>query len=110
VETIASLNYLNSNWWPGLVHTVNGQNVLTGKGIVVAVGFIAVFTLINLVGVKLLAQGNNLLVMWKIAIPVVTILALLTQAFHTKNFDLGGVKGGGGFAPFGIKGVLLGLS
>jgi amino acid transporter len=110
VETVASLNYLNSNWWKGLVHTKGGQNVLTDKGIVVGIGFILVFTLINLVGVKVLAAGNNLLVMWKIVIPIFTVLVLVTQAFHTQNFSLGHVKGGGGFAPFGVKGVLLGLS
>jgi amino acid transporter len=110
VETVASLNYLSSNWWPGLVHQVGGQNILTGKGILVGIAFIAAFTLINLVGVKLLAEGNNLIVMWKIVVPLLTIVVILTQAFHTQNFDLQHVKGGGGFAPFGVKGILLGLS
>ena len=93
------------------MHTV-GQNVLTGKGIVVAIGFIAVFTLINLVGVKLLAQGDNLMVMWKIAIPVVTILALADPGVPHQELRprADGKSGGGGFAPFGIKGVLLGLA
>jgi amino acid transporter len=110
VETVASLNYLSANWLPGLVHKVNGQKVLTGEGVGVAIGFILVFTLINLVGVKRLAETNNLIVMWKIAIPLLTIVVILTQAFHTANFSLGGVKGGGGFAPFGVKGILLSLS
>jgi amino acid transporter len=110
VETVASLDYLNSNWWKGLSHSVGGQNVLTGKGIAVAIGFMVVFTLINLVGVKLLAEGNNIIVMWKILVPLATILILCTQAFHTKNFSMTHIKGPGGFAPFGIKGVLLGLS
>lgn len=110
VETVASMNYLSSDWLPGLVHKVNGQKVLTGEGVLVAIGFILIFTFINLVGVKRLAEGNNLIVMWKIAVPLLTILVILTQAFHTQNFTLGGVKGGGGFAPFGIKGILLSLS
>lgn len=111
VETVASLNYLSSNWWPGLVHKAsNGQDILTGKGIVVAIGFILVFTLVNMVGVKLLAEGNNLLVMWKILVPLGTIVLLVTQAFHTSNFTMTAVKGGGGFAPFGLKGILLALS
>ncbi|MGI8753907.1 MAG: APC family permease [Acidimicrobiales bacterium] len=110
VETVASLNYLSANWLPGLVHKVNGQKVLTGEGVGVAIGFILVFTLINLVGVKRLAESNNIIVMWKILIPLLTIVIILTQAFHTANFSLGNVKGGGGFAPFGIKGILLSLS
>jgi amino acid transporter len=110
VETVASLNYLSANWWPGLVHEVDGEDVLTGKGIVVAVAFVLAFTLINLVGVRRLAEGNNLIVLWKIAIPVLAIVAIMTEAFHTSNFDLHGVPGGGGFAPFGLKGILLALS
>lgn len=110
VETVASLNYLSSNWWPGLVKVSGGQKVLTGKGIVVGIGFVVIFTFINLVGVKLLAEGNNLIVMWKVAVIVLTIVVVLTEAFHTHNFDMGQVKGGGGFAPFGAKGVILGLS
>ncbi|HEX3828704.1 MAG TPA: APC family permease [Sporichthyaceae bacterium] len=110
VETVASLNYLSANWWPGLVHDVDGQHVLTGRGTAVAVGFVITFTLINLVGVRRLAEGNNLVVLWKIAIPVLTILVIATQAFHRSNFDLHGVHGGGGFAPFGLKGILLALS
>jgi amino acid transporter len=110
VETVASLNYLSANWWPGLVHEVGGQQVLTGKGTGVAVCFVLLFTLINLVGVRRLAEGNNLIVLWKIAVPVLAIVAIMTRAFHTANFDLHGVHGGGGFAPFGLKGVLLALS
>jgi amino acid transporter len=65
VETVVSLDYLNSNWWKGLVHVKAGQNVFTGKGIVVGIGFVLVCTFFNVVGVKLLAEGNNLIVMWK---------------------------------------------
>ncbi len=110
VETVASLNYLSSNWWPGLVHTVGGQDLLTTKGVVVAIGFILVFTLINLVGVRLLAEGNNIIVIWKVLVPLLAIVAILTEAFHTSNFTLADVKGGGGFAPFGMKGILLALT
>jgi amino acid transporter len=109
VETVASLNYLSSNWWPGLVKTSGGQNVLTGKGILVGILFVFFFTFVNMVGVKLLAESNNLIVMWKIAIPLLTIVAVCTQAFHTVNFHVQDVKGGGGFMPFGVKGIILAL-
>lgn len=109
VETVASLNYLSSNWWKGLTTSAGSQTVLTGRGIGVGILFVFFFTFVNLVGVRWLAESNNLIVAWKVAIPVLTIIAVLTQAFHTVNFNLHDVKGGGGFMPFGIKGMILAL-
>ena len=43
---------------------------------------------------------------WKIAIPVITIFALVLTAFHPHNFT----SEGGGFMPFGWKGVFLAVA
>lgn len=51
-----------------------------------------------------MAQTNTAAVWWKIAIPLLTIIALGIAAFHPGNFTAGG-----GFAPFGVKGVLEAL-
>ena len=40
------------------------------------------FTLINLVGAKLLSDSNSVIVIWKTAIPVLTVVVLVTLSFH----------------------------
>lgn len=117
VEVEATMGYLNADWITG---TQNADNSLTGKGIILAIVFMVIFTLINLVGVKVLAEGGNLIVAWKIAIPVLTIIAILSSGFHSENFSLHfhstlSAKGqlvashGGGFMPYGVKGMLIAL-
>jgi len=64
----------------------------------------AIFTVINIVGVKLLSESNTITVVWKIAIPVLTVVVLISLNFHPGNFHAGG-----GFAPFGAHGVFAAL-
>jgi len=44
-------------------------------------------------------------VWWKIAIPVLTVIVLIATAFHPHNFTAGG-----GFMPFGLKGVFTAVA
>jgi amino acid transporter len=100
IEVEAALSYLN-NKWPGLIHK---NATLTGRGLLFGTLLMLVFTVINVLGVRLLAESNNITVLWKTAIPILTIGALFTLSFHASNFH-----GGGGFAPFGAKGVMAAL-
>ncbi|MGZ4744416.1 MAG: APC family permease [Oryzihumus sp.] len=100
IEVEAALSYTN-NKLPGLVST-NGT--LTMVGLVVASVLMLAFTIINIVGVKLLAETNTVTVLWKTAIPVLTVVVLLLMSFHSSNFHAGG-----GFAPFGAHGVMAAL-
>jgi amino acid transporter len=102
IEVEASLGYLNAKWWHGLVN--NNTGLLTGKGLVVAIVAMFAFTAINLLGVKWMADGNSIAMVWKILVPVLTVILILSKAFHTSNFTAGG-----GFMPFGIKGVFVAL-
>jgi amino acid transporter len=99
IEVEASLTYLEPKWH-GLVRV---DQTLTGKGVAIAVCFIIVFTAINLAGVRILAEINRYAVLWKVAIPVLTVVALALTSFHPANFHAGG------FAPFGMKGVFQAL-
>ena len=63
-----------------------------------------VFTLINLAGVNWLAESNKATVIWKTAVPLLTIVVLIAVSFHGSNFTAGG-----GFAPFGAHGVFAAL-
>src|SRR5919199_542531 len=82
-----------------------GQHVLTGAGLVVAVVLMALFTAINFLGVRKLAGTNSAATWWKVAIPVVAIVALAVTQFHTSNFSAAN-----GFDPFGAHGILAAVS
>jgi amino acid transporter len=65
----------------------------------------ALFTAINFLTVRRLAQANSTITWWKVTIPVVAIIALLLTAFHGSNFSAAD-----GFAPDGAAGVLGAIS
>ena len=62
--------------------------------------------MINVLGVRKLSDSNNAIVTWKVAVPALTVIALIITAFHGSNFTSGS---SGGFMPFGWKGVLTAL-
>lgn len=97
IEVEAALSYLDH----GLVDTAGN---LTGLGLLLAAALMVVFTAINLLGVALLAETNRITVLWKIAIPVLTVIVLIAVAFRGSNFTAGG-----GFAPYGAHGVFAAL-
>ena len=103
IEVLAVTTYL-IQWFPWMMVSQGGTEVLTGLGIVVAVALMAVFTIINLLGVGSLAKSNNVIMIWKIAIPFLAVIVLIAVAFNPSNFTAQG-----GFAPFGITGILSAL-
>jgi amino acid transporter len=102
IEVEAAEGFLNSKFPSlNLLHT-NGT--LTGTGILLGLGFMLVFTIINLVGVRWLAETNSIALIWKLLIPTITIFALIIVVFHSSNFSAGG-----GFAPYGFHGIFAAL-
>jgi amino acid transporter len=95
------MSYLN-NKLPGLVNA--SDMTLTGKGLVFAVILMALFTAFNVLGVRWLAESNRVTVVWKTAVPILTVIVLMVVAFHTSNFTAGG-----GFLPFGVHGIFAAL-
>jgi amino acid transporter len=102
IEAEASLSYLDSHY-TGL-HFINSSGLLTGRGILAGAGFMLLFCVINAMGVKWLSDTNAVVVIWKIFIPVLAVVALMTTSFHASNFTAGG-----GFAPFGFHGIFAAL-
>jgi len=100
IEVEAALSYMD-HIFPGLVDT-NGS--LTNLGLVYAVVLMLVFTLLNVAGVKWLAESNKIAVIWKTAVPVLTVIVLVFISFHGSNFTAGG-----SFAPYGAHGVFAAL-
>lgn len=105
IEVEASLQYLNNiSWVSTHLNLVNADDTLTGSGLLWATLLMAIFTWINLVGVKLLSESNKYTMLWKFSVPVLTIIILLALSFHPGNFHAGG-----GFFPHGVNGIFAAM-
>jgi amino acid transporter len=104
IEVEASLSHLQAKFPTSFV-VYNANSTLTGKGVLYATLFMLFFTIVNVLGVRWLAETNSIAMIWKLLIPTMTIFALLFTTFHSGNFTAGG-----GFAPDGAHGILAALA
>jgi amino acid transporter len=104
IEVEAALQYF-THYVSWLTTTSGGETVLTAQGYGVAAALMLLFTIVNILGVRKLAQSNNLIMLWKVAIPVIAIVALMATAFHGSNFHAAG-----GFNPYGWHGIFQAIS
>ena len=109
VEVMAMLGYWQSlarqEGWSFGAHWQNPKTeILTGTGIVTAVIVMAVFTAINFLSIRALANTNSAATWWKIGVPLLAIIVIAIVGFHGSNFGAGE-----SFAPTGAKGVLSAL-
>ena len=81
------------------------QGLLNGRGYVVAAIALALFTAMNLAGAQFMAESNAIVVLWKTAVPLLSIVVIASMSFHLGNFH----SGHGGFMPYGIHGVFAAL-
>jgi amino acid transporter len=101
VECFAFMNYA-SYYWHGL-YDPKTSNV-TGAGFVFTIILMAVFVAVNFLALRIFARVNNVITWWKVAIPIFTIIVLLTK-FHGGNFS----PAGEGFMPGGVHGLFAAL-
>jgi amino acid transporter len=110
IEVFAVIQY-GSYYWNSTTNPTNQwQNIYAGGkvtdlGFVLAIVLMALFTLLNFLAVKYLARVSNVVTVWKVAVPVLTIIAFFFY-FHGSHFTAGAPGGGdgtGGFLPFGVK-------
>lgn len=99
VEVMAVLSYAN-NYIHGFVHPKTG--ILTGLGFWVSFAMLGFFVLLNAFGIRWLLRINSTLVWWKLAIPTLTVIALLLASHHGGNLT------SHGFAPYEGPGHPLG--
>lgn len=88
MEAVASVQYMSSwpwSWANWTHHFLKNGNVTT-TGILVVVLFMFIFTLINFWSVKLMTRFTNLISVFKIVLPSLTIIMLLISGFHPANF------------------------
>lgn len=100
IEVEAALSYLDHKWH-GLI---NNTGALTTTGLVTATVLMLLFAVINVLGVRWLADSNTIAVLWKIAVPLLTVGVLIAISFRASNFTAGG-----GFAPYGAHGIFMAL-
>jgi amino acid transporter len=101
IECYAFVTYA-SYYWPGLFDAKTDK--ITGAGLWVTVGLMALFTAINFLAMRLFARVNNVVTWWKVAVPVLAIVVLLFK-FNPSNFTAGGI----GLFPGGIRGLTAAL-
>jgi amino acid transporter len=105
IEVEASISYVDStDWAKNNLQMLHADGTLNATGFVIAALAMLLFTIINLMGAKLLSDSNAVMVIWKFAVPALTVIILISLRFHPGNFHAGG-----GFAPYGMHGVFAAL-
>jgi amino acid transporter len=99
VEVIAVLNYA-SNLLPSLTTDDYGERILTLRGVAVAIAMLALFTVVNIFGVRIYARTNAIVTVWKVIVPLSASILLILVGFRWENlYEFGG------FAPTGLSGI-----
>ncbi|MDQ2961233.1 MAG: APC family permease [Candidatus Dormibacteraeota bacterium] len=106
IEVEGALQYATKYAPFTVAHQVDGSTVhtLTGLGLTVAVIAMAVFVVINYIGIQWFARVNTALVWWKLFIIILVILAFLFTQFNSNNFTAQG------FLPQGWHGVFTAIA
>ncbi|HXW32418.1 MAG TPA: APC family permease [Acidimicrobiales bacterium] len=91
IEVLATIQYFTTVSWASSWYKPS-TNTLSGTGIGIAVLLMAFFVVVNLYGIKWFARLNNSVTTWKVFVPVLAIIWLMTTHFHSGN-----LTGGGGF-------------
>jgi len=99
IEVLATIQYMSTAEWASSWYKAS-TNTLSGTGILVAIGLMAFFVVLNLIGIRWLADANTSITTWKVLVPLLAIVVLLLTHFHGSNFTAGGgffYKPGGAF-------------
>jgi len=107
IEVEGALQYATKYAAFTSAHTLaDGSTVhtLTGLGLVVGILLMALFVVINYVGIRWFARINTGLVWWKLAIISIVIIAFLVTQFRGSNFTTMGFK------PQGWHGVFTAIA
>src|SRR5699024_3323313 len=106
IEVMAALQYAN-NYFPWLQKLEDGVPVLTGRGLIVAIVLLGIFSLINVIGIRWFAKINNTLVWWKIGVISLVIIVFIVAVFNVDHFSN---ETAGGFFPYGWDGMFSSIA
>ncbi|KTC78101.1 APC family permease [Legionella brunensis] len=103
IETQGVIQYA-SNYIPGLVNHYGAYYRNTSLGYGLSLVVLMSFVLFNYFGIGLFARINAIFTVWKIIIPIITIVTLIIVAYNSDNFYQYG------FIPYGWEGVMAAMS
>lgn len=108
IEAVAAVQYMSSwPWsWAKWTHHFLSGGVITTSGLFVVFGFIIVFTLLNFWSVKILTHFTSLISVFKIGVPLLTILLLTMSGFHPGNYGTSWHQ----FMPYGSAPIFTATS
>ncbi|TAL90622.1 MAG: APC family permease, partial [Rhodanobacter sp.] len=66
-----------------------GQGELSTNGLLIAAALVVMYFLFNFWSVKLFARSNTAITLFKLVIPALTAVLLMTTGFHPENFSVG---------------------
>jgi amino acid transporter len=98
-ESAALLQYMSQH-----VGGIYNGTSLTGLGVLLAIGIMALLVVINWFGVALFANVNAVVTVAKFVVPTITVVALFVSGFHGSNFH------SHGFAPNGFSAGLSAIA
>lgn len=104
IETQGVMQYA-SNYIPGIMIKQGMHYQGTPLGYVITLSILLSFVLFNYFGVRLFARINSGLTVWKVIIPILTLVVLLHTSYDPKDFTKYG-----GFMPYGWKGIMMAMS
>ncbi len=88
IEAVAAVQYMSSwPWsWANWTHKFLHNGVITTSGLLVVFGFILIFMLLNYWSVQILTHFTSFISLFKIGIPLLTIITLTITSFHPENY------------------------
>nr|WP_281063415.1 APC family permease [Lactobacillus colini] len=103
MEAVAAVQYMSSWPWSWANWTKNFMNhgTITLSGLWVVFLFMLVFTMINFWSVKIMTHFTNLISIFKVLLPTLTILVLIWSGFHVSNFG----NNMHNFMPYGTRSI-----
>lgn len=107
IEAVASTQYM-STWpwkWAQWTHGFMEKGQLSFSGIMMATVMLLIFTLINYWSVTIMAKFNNFISVFKIVVPIVTMILLVSAHFDLNNMGTTVHQ----FMPYGTSSIFVAI-
>jgi amino acid transporter len=107
-EAIASTQYLSSWDFVWTKNLYNYQtNIITFNGLIVASILCVVYFILNYYSLSLLSRSIKWITIFKIVIPIITIICFINTNFQLSNFSY---VGHNTFVPYGYSGIFSAIT